>query len=596
MLDLPVQSVPLKHLTKHRIRNNSRKILLPSKGHLKRNLIGEQIYFQYNHQVATETRRNMGTLSSNDNVKLKLPPPPIAKKPKVSLPSTTVRKASSQNEVELNGSRQKPAVAPKPAIVQSATSRNSEMNNNVRNLTLDLKANNKKDDEPSNETPIKDLTSPTKSFMSFSERLKASSLSRRKEGNSFDGSQGRFRSQIISPIRRGSRSFLNSDASLDNDTKPKSRESIFRRYSSETSFKSVEAIEDIDGNSNEGFDLEQFKNLSLETVDPVAVDSVLETNNSFEEDDIIKDSFDSGELFQFGSVASKLKEDRGETLELIPPKDTSINELDSSKKLSSSVIMKTEQDGLISADNTALAQSLYFENDEKLKPFSSSDVINRQINGDKKYLLNSTSAEGTPEIEKLADFEIKAMKSSNMNQTSSIDVANASQTVKNNTEYEGMKISPTLRSPRKFGKGKEGSNARRKFRPVGMDETVTHSSSTSRVDFEIKDAKEQESSDTYLIGQIDTDSSLEHVTQDIELDSTFEIPLLLNDQLSSNTNKFNEKNDLNDEEGWVFVPDLSSSSPLMAQEDQSDGMKLNFLPLDTAIRDVQNTDYKSFQV
>ena len=583
MLDLPVQSVPLRHLTKSRIRNNSRKILLPSKNHLKRNLIGQSIYSEQSHYRSTVTETSVD-MSSNEDVRLKLPPPPVAKKPKVNLLSLSAKKSpnlkeNAREEDELHGSKEKPAIAPKPGTVLSTTSTCKEINNNHDNRVVDLKLNSSAYDKQMSETVVKDLNSPTRSSMTFSERLKASSLSRRKEANMSDGSQGQFRSQIISPIRRGSRSFLNSDSIMDSSTKPKPVSSVFRRYSSETNVKLVETHEVEYGKDlKEDFDLEQFKDLTLEAVDPVAVDSVLSTNKSFEEDDVIKDSFDSDELFKFGNTIAGSRDAAMKNFELMPSRDTNIDSVISSKNLSHNEIQTQEQNQTISHSKPELNPTVYFENGERNRQLASMDMKQRQQEYMKNSFVNSSSTENTTQVENLTEFSPRSIKNSNEDQANSVNNASkATKTFEQSFDNEKAKPSQTLKSPRKFGKGKDRANIRRKFRPISIEEVTSYSKITSKRDTGSRNLEADEPPVVSLGGSLDTDSSLEHVTQDIELDSTFEIPLQLTSTLALYDGmNFKQSEGFDDEEGLIFMPDSSSSPPLIAQEEsRSDGLKLN---------------------
>ena len=576
ILDLPVQSAPLKHLTKTRIRNNSRKILLPSKSHLKRNLIGESIYLQHSHLSPVE--RNMNTTASPTTgvVKLKLPPPPVAKKPKINIPSSSARKSSNDIANLDNGdegldNRQKPAIAPKPNILRSTSSSSKELNNNYRDTTLELNYDVDVTKDLFGEAPKSDLNSPTKAYMSFSERLRASSLSRRKEGNTSDGSQGRFRSQIISPIRRGSRSFLTPDSPLDDDTKPKSREFLFKRFSSEASLKLEETKED--DSKTDDFDLEKFKDLGLETVDPVIVDSILSTNNSFEEDDVVKDSFDSGELFKAYNTVSEPSNKESTYFQPMPSANTTVDTLNLGENLASSEPKTREQERPIFVNKTASNEAMFLERDEGSISFS-------EMDDHKKHTLS-----------------YRDMTNSSTNQASSLD-DKTNETILNVVDSKQLKSSQNLRSPRKFGRSKGGNNIRKKFTPVGMEETTPMNDGSSKTGSELKDIGSRKLSDFKVLDSVDTDSSFEHVTPDTELDSTFDIPLQMNDQVPFNSStEVNRKMKLYENEELMFLPDSSSSPPLIVPEyDETDGLKWDVSPPKTEASSIDNMESELFLV
>ena len=576
MLDLPVQSAPLKHLTKTRIRNNSRKILLPSKNHLKRNLIGESIYLQPNHISPVERDMNTSAFPASDGVKLKLPPPPVAKKPKISIPSSSARKSSNDiaklhNGEEVMENRQKPVIAPKPNILRSTSSTSKEMNNNYRDTALGFSLNIEDNKELFGDVPERDLNSPTKTHMSFSERLRASSLSRRKEGNTSDGSQVRFRSQIISPIRRGSRSFLTPDSPLDNDTKPKSREFLFKRFSSETSLMLKETKEN--DSKKEDFDLEKFKDLRLETVDPVIVDSILSTNNSFEEDDVVKDSFDSGELFKAEKTISEPSNKESTYFQSVPSTDTTLDKLDFGENLVSSEPETREQERLVFVDKTALDEAKFVERDE-------GSTLFLDMHDHKKQTLS-----------------YRDMRSSIASQAKSLD-DKANETILNVVDSKQLKSSQNLRSPRKFGRSKGGNNVRKKFTPVGMEETTSLTDGRSKTESEFVEFEDRKSSDFNVLDSVDTESSFEYVTPDIELDSTFELPLNMNNQVPfMSAREVNGKLKLNENEELMFLPDSSSSPPLVVPEyDESNGLKWDVSPPKTGASNIDNMDSELFLV
>ena len=654
-LDLPVQSNPLQHLTKDRIRNNSRKVSLPSKNHLKRNLIGQKIHSHDSHLHSAQATGKMENSLLEQGIQLKLPPPPVPKKPKIHLTSSSIMSSPETKPNHLqNGeeedkelSKQKPIIAPKPVMSWNTTSSTNkeiknetssskkdlnfaesdhkapiedlldygtkssmslvsppkkDANDGARFRNFDLNLNGIANNKSSTGSQVKELTSPTKSSMSFSERLKASSLSRRKEANNSDGLQGKFRSQIISPIRRGSRNFLSSDSSLDNESKLRQREPLFKRYSSETSLKIEESYDDDKGDAKEDIDLEKFKNLSLASVDPVAVDSILSPNNSFDEGDITKDSFDSGELFKLGNETSKMKEDDGLHSKFKSSKDINSNQLESNKNHN----VSQKQNGQINVYNSI--QKGIFDKDGMQKPLLLSDQQNENLH----YVNKGSKSLGdaTEVGEEDAQFESKLIDHSRLNPTDVIDDSNNHGNLKteeiNKLEKEKIKDTNELGSPRRSGlKFKEGNNFRRKFKPVGMEEATSSSGRNSKIDIgENFGLKYEDSMDKNVIDTVDTDSSLEHVTQDIELDSTFDIIPTSANQVPSNSHLVANKEDnkiLNDNKGLVFMPDLSSSSPLNTPEDladKTDGFEFNFFAQNLQINNA-NTGYNDdepFQV
>eukprot|EP00795_Rhopilema_esculentum_P015110 gene15110-6291_t len=307
MLDLPVKSEPLVHVTKSRIKNNSRKHSVPSRSHLKRNLVSTPLLDQ-NKDHSPEV------MMGQRKVPTKLPPPPVPKKPKINLnsmqaassnilPNDRAQESKTSSIVD-STTRSKPAIAPKPLLPTKPDIALKSVNGRPTSLEFNPKQSNDNGgsaqvtaEKISSKQQKTELNSPSKASLSFSERLKASSLSRRKDANT---SNGKGRSHIISPVRRGSRTFMNTDSisESNDDTDIKSSIPSFRRYSSQTSLKSDEgSLQTIDGLLETDLDLDDFQNLSISPVCPLPVNSVLSSGNSFEEEESLsKDSFDTREL------------------------------------------------------------------------------------------------------------------------------------------------------------------------------------------------------------------------------------------------------------------------------------------------------------
>lgn len=564
-LDLPVKSEPLLHLTKTRIRNNSRKVSIPSKNLLKRNVNGEVLQSQRN---TTEKSIDMDASLNKKDLRLKLPPPPVPKKPKINL-SQSLSKMSpdgkstvSQNSKEENqpARKPKPAVAPKPNFnkeTKSTSDKHAEKEHSLEKL--DLRTNN--NERPINETQEKDLNSPRKSSMSFSERLKASSLSRRKDANISDGFAGNFKSQMISPIRRGSRNFLNSDSLIESDVKMKPKEPIFKRFSSETSLKLEESDEK--KYNCEDFDLEQLKNLSLAPVEPVIVDSALSPSNSFDDkyddDTLIKDSFDSGELFNTGNEMHQLKSDicekesetarQANSRERAPIQKDVDNiaksgafKLPSDQSINSKVIARDES--LVSISSGIGTGRHYFEREE--------DLHGSKIHYQKEFISSFDKKLSINPNADSASFEPESHKNDDMDGC-------------DNRAMEEDGFARGLESPVKFGiKSKEGKSFQRKFKPIGMSEVK--SSTVNKLSKEESNRSNVTFTDVTLDlnGTHETDSSLEHVTQEIELDSTFDIvPSFNAPVLSNDGSKIDQEGGtyFDNDKRIFFESDLSSSPP-----------------------------------
>lgn len=540
MLNLQVKSDPLQHLTKTRIRNNSRKVTLPSKKHLKRNLISGSFQF-----YQTFDSLSMETTLDEQRLPLKLPPPPVAKKPKItpksSMPEISPDSRSTQTGMKMN--QQKPAIAPKPVIqLEPKKLSDKPAINKMKEEINDLIPKLNNNGSLLNESKAKEIGSPTKTSMSFSERLKASSLSRRKEANNPESSSGKFRSEIISPIRRGSRNFLTLDSAMNNELKNKPRDSIFKRYSSETSLKFEEAQED--------FDLDQLKNLSIDAVDPVIVDSVLSPNTSFEEDDAVKDSFDSSELFKWRNEA--LSTEKGNEI---------YHEFDSSQIISANPAKEKSSDHHDETSESMKSRTKIIDPKEQTMSMSYQDEMG-----------SGGKAEKTSIIGKLNDFDHKNIARFTAVQNSHMPESNYKQNkdLENEKEFVKMNVKEEPISPRKFGTGlKDGIVNRRKFKPIEKSEVdVFLGNNLISSDDKIHQdtmfgLKGVDGID--LTVSVDTDSSLEHVTQDIELDSTFEVPVSAKMNHLSTENfqiKQNEKVQFAEDNNIVFVPDLSSSPPL----------------------------------
>lgn len=548
--DVTVKTEPLVHVTKHRIKNNSRKISVPSRSHLKRNSVGQTWQEQTKNWSVEGTDLAIMEATSK---KLKLPPPPVPKKPKVNLQA--LRKTSSktdpkelmQHDVEDGGNKikagppvkKKPAVPPKPSLHLSSpkSSLSKPLSLNL-NATATNDNSTKTDNNIANGSPRSSSeNSPTKTGMSFSERLKASSLSKRKEAKGPDGFHGKLRSHIISPVRRGSRSFMNTETALrkDSDEKPKTAPPIFKRYSSESSTKSI-----LDKIEDDNFDLDEFKNLSLENVAPLPVNAVLSPDNSFDDDDVVsKDSFDSKELnMKFATDFDNVEDDKSFELNFESMKINTESQPENFDYLPKVV-----------PNSTSLPN---YPTD--VIPVTTEDSSSLEVSSDAQH--NTIQASTATDMNKVLQLPDKPEKGSSLQKETFgaedlplLQDLNAAKEnpfePKNSVEPfkkkypDAMKTSPSIfTSPKRFGMGtKEGSNTRRKFRPVGMNELnadaierpnlfmtskMDEEKDSARIEYgtdeqrkEINDINDKESADL--------DSSLEHVTPDVTLDSTFEI-------------------------------------------------------------------------
>ena len=543
--DVTVKTEPLVHVTKHRIKNNSRKISVPSRSHLKRNSVGQTWEEQTKNWSVEGADSGMEATSK----KLKLPPPPVPKKPKVSLHSlgkkpsendpNTMLQHDGKNKIYTGPPVQKkPVVPPKPSLPQLSSQKPSLPKPLSLNLNVTSTDGNptRTDSNIVNQSPKSSSeNSPTKAGMSFSERLKASSLSRRKEANGPDGYPGKLRSHIISPVRRGSRSFMNTETTLrkDSDEKPKPAPPVFKRYSSESSTKSIlDKIEDDD------FDLDEFKNLSLENMAPLPINAVLSPDNSFDDDDAIsKDSFDSKELnMKFttdldNEEDEKILESNFESMKI----DTESQADDSNNLPEVPTSSFSSHHTNIVHDTKEDSSSLEFSSDAKyntMKTLSAMD-INKVLQLPEKPEENSSQQKETFSVEDLAPLQDLSVVKDNPNKPKH-------SVVTTKIEYPDTKThsSSIFTSPKRFVFGaKDGSNARRKFRPVGMSESENSNSfeklsgyiasntnekkESDKIDFENNKQKNKSYIDDKDSAELD--SSLEHVTPDVTLDSTFEI-------------------------------------------------------------------------
>ena len=543
--DVTVKTEPLVHVTKHRIKNNSRKISIPSRSHLKRNSVGQTWEEQTENWSVEGAELAMKAASK----KLKLPPPPVPKKPKVSLhslgkkPSENDPKLMSQHDGEnkiCTGPpvKQKPVVPPKPSLPQLSSQKPSVSKPLSLNLSVTSTSNNptRTDSNVVSKSPQSSLeNSPTKAGMSFSDRLKASSLSRRKEANGPDGYPGKLRSHIISPVRRGSRSFMNTETTLrkDSDEKPKPAPPVFKRYSSESSTKSIlDKIEDDD------FDLDEFKNLSLENVTPLPVNAVLSPDNSFDDDDVTaKDSFDSKELnMKFTTDIDNEEDDKILESNFESMKINTESQADDSNYLPEIPTSSfSSHHTHIFNDTKEGNLSLELSSDVKYNTMKTSTAtdINKVLQLPENPEKSSSQQEETFGAEDLQpSHDLSLGKDNPYKPKYSVEITKL--------EYPDTKTqsSSIFTSPKRFGFGaKDGSNARRKFRPVGMSEPeksndfeelsgdiaskTNEKKESDKFDLEIN--KQRNKSNIDEKGSAELDSSLEHVTPDVTLDSTFEI-------------------------------------------------------------------------
>ena len=310
--DVPLRTPPLQHITKDRAKNTSRRVSMPSRNHLMKNSVVDKNGLLENLEIPA-----FGNMGSPQNKKLKLPPPPVAKKPKrnanvnkdrpavgfekdgeialknakeIAQTNTVVEKeqnSESHNLVKVSevSSKKKPDILPKPVLP-------GKLQTNVTTgFTKRRSGAVQGPEDTSLGSPVQDQTAKTP--LSFSERLRASSLSRRSDQNGPDGLGTKLRSHIISPVRRGSRSYMSTDSPFEKEHTAKPSlppPPIFKRYSSESN------IDTEDGK----IDLEKLEASEITSVQPLLINSALLTNSFDDEDEdeegTSKDSFGSKEL------------------------------------------------------------------------------------------------------------------------------------------------------------------------------------------------------------------------------------------------------------------------------------------------------------
>eukprot|EP00794_Sanderia_malayensis_P013855 gene13855-15303_t len=320
-----VNTPPLYHVTKSRVKNTTRKVSIPSRQHLKRSSVTD---ISLSNEDGLLNSTNM---TSNTEVKLKLPPPPVAKKPKLK-PGTVASNGQSDKNGKssgedvftaqrfhndgMNNARKKPDILPKPVVGITPGASMAPVTDDVIKKIEALKVTpniNKQQQEREN--------GQGKPSLSFSERLKATSLSRRTEQVGSDNMTAtKLRSQIISPVRRGSRSFMNIDSPQDRPTRPVFE--LFKRLSTESKL-----LESTDSREMEE-PLSITAELDKDVVQPLSVDSALFSNE--DEEDVTADSFDTSELntnlqLEFSMVKNKGPHADSNSENSVEPKPVHVN-------------------------------------------------------------------------------------------------------------------------------------------------------------------------------------------------------------------------------------------------------------------------------
>ena len=516
VLDLPVKSEPLVHVTKSRIKNNARKHSVPSRSHLKRNLASTPLLDQ-NKDHSPEN------MTDQRKVPTKLPPPPVPKKPKINLNS---RQAASSNSLPNDRNqeskitsiidsttRSKPAIAPKPLLPTKLDITLKSVNGRPTSLEFNPKQTNDNggsahdtEEKISSKQQKTELNSPSKASLTFSERLKASSLSRRKDANT---SNGKGRSHIISPVRRGSRTFMNTDSlsESNDDVNIKSSIPSFRRYSSQTSLKSDEgSLQTIDDLLETDLDLDDFQNLTISPVLPLPVNSVLSSGNSFEEEESLsKDSFDTKEL------------------NILTENDKKPEGLSQNINLNMNGLV-VDSDGdfkSLTTNDPKFLGELHHEEILDFDPNKNGDIVTSERlpmseksswpKGDIFSPLGNTDEDSKPAIKENAKSVSETMKGSYKDDHSSTN--NLHDIPQRNPHSFAVKKESEIDS-----KNEENNNQMSFNKTKLMD-----SSGGSRVHIDTAKSVYQEDQKSAQLHLSDTESTLENVTQDIDSNFSFEI-------------------------------------------------------------------------